>query len=313
MEEALNSNNVASDNRDYLQVVLEEPTEPHTFRPDKNHWLTRHAPKIGLLFLAVGVLIGLLVMVLNKGMNVPERGGTPEKNMIRIYNDSTSVYLGNGCFWERQYAYVNIELNCQFNPKPTRAKCTPFNRSTDKLTSVVGYAGGTLGDLACYHHSGDSTDGTLYEDLGHAEAVSVELEAGKEEAQFAALLTDFFDSFNPASAGMERPDPMDAGAPYRSLIGIPGGMNGNLFWLIKQHNIHNMLLQPGNGNEVDVFNTVWVMDSVKFPFHRGEQYHQYHSNFFGPRYPDYYINDLWKLAIAQGTIPPTGCPEGRHS
>mmetsp|Transcript_16467 Transcript_16467/g.23133 ORF Transcript_16467/g.23133 Transcript_16467/m.23133 type:complete len:326 (+) Transcript_16467:34-1011(+) len=237
----------------------------------------------------------------------------PQRYTDARFNGSTAVYLGNGCFWERQYAYSNIETRCDYQPRPTRAKCTPFHRTDAQITAVVGYAGSALPHLPCYHHSGDSSDGTLYETLGHAEAVSVELEAGKEEVQFSALLVDYFDSFNPTPQGMARPDPGDKGPPYRSLLGIPGGVHGPLYPLVEQHNIHSMELVEGRGKgDGDVFNRVWIMDSDIFPFHRGEQYHQFHSNFFGPQYPDSYVKDLWKLHISLGTIPPTGCPEGRH-
>jgi len=270
--------------------------------------------KLGLFVIATTAIV-LLAAYVTRGENSP--GGAPSRHLKIHYNDSTPIYLGNGCFWERQYAYINIELKCDFVPKPTRAKCTPFHRSLDKLTAVVGYSGGTNnGPVPCYHppgwHPGDSSDGSLYETLGHAEAVSVELEVDKEDEQFAVLLTDYFDSFNSKSNGMERPDPMDKGPPYRSLIGIPGGVKGALYPLIEKHNIHKMNLLEGNGNNGDIFNTVWIMDSDKFPFHRAEQYHQYHSNFFGSKYPSTYWNDMWKNAIAQGTIPPTGCPEGHH-
>ena len=52
-----------------------------------------------------------------------------------------------------------------------------------------------------------------------------------------------------------------------------------------------------------------------FPFHLGEPYHQFHSNFFmsdGMPYPSSYTQDLWHLKDSQGEIPSTGCPDGRH-
>ena len=76
-----------------------------------------------------------------------------------------------------------------------------------------------------------------------------------------------------------------------------------------------MVLKPGTGNEGEEANTVLVYDSEAFPFHLGEPYHQFHSNFFmsdGMPYPSSYTQDLWHLKDSQGEIPSTGCPDGRH-
>lgn len=200
-------------------------------------------------------------------------------------------------------------MNCDFQPVPTTAPCTPMGRSWLNTTAVVGYAGGTKSSpsgLACYHHWGDSSDGTLYESLGHAEAVQIELELGKEALQFKALVVDFFGSFTKTPSGMQRPDPGDRGGPYRSLIGIPGGVNSSLYQIVVDNNVNGMVLQEGTGDEGDVFNQVWIMDSTKFPFYRAEQYHQFHSNFFGPAYPSSYVYDAWNYKISLGHIPPTG-------
>jgi hypothetical protein len=55
-----------------------------------------------------------------------------------------------------------------------------------------------------------------------------------------------------------------------------------------------MQLREGDGNsspdgavEGDRFNTVWVLDSGRLPFHRAEAYHQFHNGIgkpFGPEY-----------------------------
>ena len=74
----------------------------------------------------------------------------------RNYNYTRStgvVYLGNGCFWERQWAYVGIERDAN----------GPFKRAAGNVTSVVGYAGGSDYAQVCYH-SGLAHD---YGPLGH--------------------------------------------------------------------------------------------------------------------------------------------------
>merc|ERR1711937_899051 len=96
----------------------------------------------------------------------------------------------------------------------------------------------------------------------------------------------------------------DVGSAYRTVVGIPGGMAGELFSVLRVLNTprgpYNMTfnLKPDtSGNHTqDEVNTVWVMDSTIFPFHRGEQYHQFHSNFFTnpqqpAQYPTWYLED----------------------
>merc|ERR1711907_131718 len=232
---------------------------------------------------------------------------------------SNSVWFGEGCFWERQYAYVMVELN----------QTGPFQRTNASVSSLVGYAGakGTgAGGLVCYDNS-DPTN-TDYGSLGYCEAVSINLDVGNEEAQFSALVDDFYASFTPTAQGFMRPDlpPLlpygDVGAPYRTVVGIPGGVHGPLFGVLNRKNVrrgpYNMtmnLKEDATGNMTqDETNTVWVMDSTEFPFYQAEQYHQFHSNFFPnpdqpPEYPDWYLNGLFNLQKTLGKIPNTGCPD----
>ena len=205
-------------------------------------------------------------------------------------NESLSVWLGNGCFWHTQYDMVTAE------------QAPPFSRNFAQVTALVGYAGGLFTSeegLVCYH---GGPSGSLYEDLGHAEAVQVELDPGHQRAQFASLLDKYFESFRSTSDGMQRlgecsngrlglsvalasdgrpllrTDPADRGAPYRNVIGIPGGMSGKLFSTIGQHNLHDMPLveggdEGGRGDTVDNYQ-VYVYDSSVYHFYRAEAYHQ---------------------------------------
>jgi len=227
------------------------------------------------------------------------------------------VWFGEGCFWERQYAYVSIELN----------QTGPFKRTNSTVTSVTGYAGSKLtgtDGLVCY----DNDSSNDYGSLGHCEVVGVQLDQDREAEQFAFLVNDFYNSFTPTASGFVRPDlppnlPVgDVGAPYRTVVGIPGGVNGALHKVLTALNVprgpYNMTmnLKPDNtGNKTqDELNTVWVMDSNVFPFYRAEQYHQFHSNFFPnpqqpPEYPRWYLDDLYQLQVKLGRIPPTGCSD----
>jgi hypothetical protein len=229
------------------------------------------------------------------------------------------VWFGEGCFWERQYAYVNLELN----------QTGPFKRSNRTITSVVGYAGakGTGDDgLVCYENDSSNDYGSL----GYAEAVGMTLSQVQQERdlQFTALVSDFYGSFTPTKDGFMRPDlpPLlpygDVGPDYRTMVGIPGGVDGPLFSILKALNTPRgpykmtMNLKPdllGNMTQ-DEDNTVWVMDSNVFPFYRAEQYHQFHSNFFHnpeqpEQYPAEYLHALYQLQIDMGKIAPTGCSD----
>eukprot|EP00750_Incisomonas_marina_P030340 INCI7467.2.p1 GENE.INCI7467.2~~INCI7467.2.p1 ORF type:complete len:205 (+),score=36.37 INCI7467.2:55-615(+) len=86
------------------------------------------------------------------GTNQTGCGGVAKDD---AFNNTTKqrvgVVLGNGCFWERQYAYVMLERTDSL-----------FGRGLYNLTSRAGYAGGPgtgLDGKVCYHHSGgDQTD-----------------------------------------------------------------------------------------------------------------------------------------------------------
>jgi len=215
---------------------------------------------------------------------------------------SIPIYLGNGCFWERQWAYYNVETKL-------------FGRSDAALTSIVGYGGGqkpipgATTQSVCYH----TQDERDYEALGHAEVVQVELDADRAMAQMSTLAHDFFDSFHGPFGARFRPDPMDVGSPYRSLIGLPGGASSPLYAAIRTANVHGMVLKPSSkGGDADELNTVWLMDTEEFPFWTGEVYQQYHCNFFaseGMPYPRWYWEKLWKQQQTSCRIVPTGCPE----
>ena len=217
------------------------------------------------------------------------------------------VYLGNGCFWERQWAYAVLETD----------QNGVFRRSRSGVTSIVGYAGGSAHEQVCYHTGNASRD---YGPLGHAEVVRVSLDATKVSAQFDALAADFFASFVGPAGRRSRPDAGDRGTPYRSVVGLPGGTKSPLYEVLVRHNhAWRMDLKPGRGGllDADEPNTVWIIDSASYPFYAAEVYHQFHCNFFdspGMPYPDWYTVGLWEHQKQAGIIKPTGCPEsGQHS
>lgn len=207
-----------------------------------------------------------------------------------------------GCFWERQWAYFNVETD----------PAGPFARAAADFTSYVGYAGGQNppddGSAVCYH-TGDDRD---YAHLGAAEAVQITLDDGKRSEQLAALAHDFFASFTGPSGSRARPDPMDRGPPYRSFVGLAGGMSSADFAIVEKENTFGMSLKHGLGGDADEFNTVFIYDTAAFPYYKGEVFHQNHCNFFtseGMPYPNSYTVDLYDELKANGRYAPTGCPE----
>jgi len=229
-----------------------------------------------------------------------------------VQHPMTNVWFGEGCFWERQYPYTRIELDPE----------GPFRRKNETVTSVAGYAGSQQSistSQVCYETAANvSLD---YGNLGYAESVRISLDHGRENQQFRALVDDFFKSFTATETGFQRPDPQDKGTPYRTMVGIPGGVSGSLYHVLEAANVprgpYNLtmnLVGDKNGSVDDKFNTVFVMDSEKFLFYKAEQYHQFHSDVFhhGTFYPDWYRTDLWELQISLGKIPfggSTGCPD----
>lgn len=215
------------------------------------------------------------------------------------------VYFGNGCFWGRQYDFVKAEED--------------MGRTGKDISAVVGYAGGrqsSPSNKVCYYYTPEVD--TIYEKLGHAEVVQVELRGEEKEDQFRRYAKTYFSEFRRLRNGkMQRQDPQDTGAGYRNTIGIPGGVHSNLFKILQEENVNTMNLKEGSGNEYtglgkaredDELNTVWIIDSDKFPFYQAELYHQFHNG-LGKRFPTTYTKDLKEVAVENKIVKETGCPE----
>lgn len=252
----------------------------------------------------------------------PIAGNVPTMAMPAT-DETTSVYLGHGCFWETQYHIANLELSPELRPcknpslrREAACKSTAsFGRSVDEVSAYSGYAGGARampGLKVCYK----APDMSDHARQGHTEVVQVELDGSASSStaqeQFKALIRLYFDGFVRTPMGMQRPDPQDVGAAYRSAIGLPGGTSSPLYPLVVAANTNNMRLVPGNGNENDVINTVYIMDSNKFPFYPAEQYHQFHSDFKGEQFPASYVQSMYAGKVRNGDFPSTGCREDRH-
>jgi len=226
----------------------------------------------------------------------------------RKNDPSRSVYFGNGCFWHTQYDMVVTE-------QKVGGAFGPIGRQDSNVTALVGYAGGlyqSQSGAVCYHGL-PSMD---YSKMGHAEAVSVELissDPTKSRAQVAALARAYFHhGFQMRYDGrMQRLDPQDEGPEYRNVIGLPGGKSNADWWpVIEAVNAAHGKMPLLNGSASDLQDdfVVYVYDSLRFPFFRGEAYHQFHPNdVVGRPVPDSYLHDLKKTQAALGRLESTGC------
>jgi len=192
--------------------------------------------------------------------------------MTTSADNTTKVYLGNGCFWHTQYEFYRVERAYPFLRKDNAA-----------LTALAGYAGSmsrSTGGLVCYHHGVGGPAGSHYHKLGHAETVQVTLDARGEVEQFKALLTAFFEhGFQKTSDGRHgRLDPQHMGPAYRINIGLPQGKRGPLYPLIEAANANKMRLVEGRGPSFDLEDdfVVYIYNNDVFPFYQAEKF-QYHQ------------------------------------
>lgn len=206
--------------------------------------------------------------------------------------DLVDVYFGVGCFWHIQHEFVEAERKL-------------LNRSDAELTSRTGYAGGKATDKegrVCYHNLLSVAD---YGKLGHGEVVGMRI----PESQIGNFATEYFSYFNPKTG--ERVDPGDKGGEYRSLIGLPGGVNNPMFKEVElAAKKTGMTLEMGKGNDPDTFGKklVYVYDIKEFPAYQAEIYHQFHDDFQSPPYGKKY-NSLANMAFEDGRLKVTGCPD----
>lgn len=102
------------------------------------------------------------------------------------------------------------------------------------------------------------------------------------------------------------------GPEYRSLLGLPDGVNSKYFQVIKEAaDKKGITLKEGSGNDPDTLGKkmAFVMDSNKFPFNQAEVYHQFHDGFMpGEQYPQSY-NAITNKLLVSGQLKYTGCPE----
>ena len=219
----------------------------------------------------------------------PVSAASTTTSTTSISNTQQQVYFGVGCFWHVQHEFVEAERSI-------------LSRSDSDLTAYAGYAGGkstgkdsnnptNKNGVVCYHNMMGIGD---YGGLGHGEVVKLDIPTNTI-GQFADT---YFSLYGKDS---ERPDKGDRGGEYRSLIGLPGGINSPLMKDIQSsldRSGKKLKLVEGNGNDKDTLGKgiVYVMDtgdssggSGGYPFYPGELYHQFHDGFMpGEQYPQSY-------------------------
>lgn len=202
------------------------------------------------------------------------------------------VYFGCGCFWHVQHEFVEAERKI-------------LNRNDASLTARTGYAGGLdSSKQVCYHNAINVGD---YGKLGHAEVVALRI----PPSSFESFAVEYFNLFDKKG---NRPDQNgDRGPEYRNLIGIPGGSKSpyasNLI-SASQSSGDKLDFAVGKGNDGDARAVSFIMDTDKFPFFIGEQYHQFHDGFnLNENYPNSYNGLASKLA-ADGKLVESSCPNG---
>jgi peptide methionine sulfoxide reductase MsrA len=203
------------------------------------------------------------------------------------------VYFGCGCFWHVQHEFVEAEKKI-------------LGRSDDELTARAGYAGGKGGlgsdGKVCYHNARNLGD---YGKLGHAEVVSIKIPPSKYQDFALEYCKLFKDGLRPDQNG-------DRGLEYRNLVALKGGSKNPLALQLVEASkaLGDQLdFSVGKGSDADSPKLVWIMDTDKFPFYVGEQYHQFHDGFaFGENYPNSY-NSLSQKYAGKGEDFGT-CPNG---
>eukprot|EP00891_Asterochloris_glomerata_P005116 jgi/Astpho2/5116/Aster-06327 len=232
----------------------------------------------------------------------PEVSGSSE--------EVTPVYFGNGCFWGRQHDFIETEKK--------------LGRGPTTLSSLAAYAGGQSGagpgNKVCYYYGNDA----VYEELGHAEVVSMELRGSsrKVEEQMRAFADTYFKQFRKTPFGMIRSDPQDMGPAYRNVVGLPGGVRSPLFKVLQAENKYGMDLIESKGDVVQngkhaendkpaaTMFPVYIVDSSELPAYKAEVYHQFHNG-IGKAYPSSYTQGLRESFLKDGRLRPSGCPELR--
>jgi len=204
------------------------------------------------------------------------------------------MYFGQGCFWHVQHEFVRQEVNL-------------LGRRSSEITALAGYAGGTetgaKGEV-CYHNRDGAPD---YATMGHAEVVHVSI----PEQKVGEFSKSFFDGIGSTLLG-RNDGVLSWGGEYRSVLGLPGGVESPLFAQVKEArsaSLERLKLVAGRGSDPDTLlgSKVYIYDSDKYSFFQAEIYHQFHDDML-QQYDDSY-HSLKTQLKQTGKLKDVSCPD----
>jgi len=183
-----------------------------------------------------------------------------------------------------------------------------FTENFRGLDVTAGYAG-SLDSTSplCYPNPSGYHN---YEKLGFAETVTMSLNSSQAFQDAASIYFKDFSQIQVDPPIWSRKDFFDQGAPYRAVVGMPGGLDGKHGPALRNANVREMKLVEGNGSDSDTIfnNSVLVYDSNKFHFFQAEACLQYHddNNEQEPYSANYH--DILAQRMGAGSLEVTGCP-----
>lgn len=203
------------------------------------------------------------------------RGETSDTSDI---DAQVQIYFGVGCFWHVQHEFVKAEKEI-------------LGRDDASYTAFAGYAGAKDQTAPACYYDGQVT----------AEVVGLTIPPSSVE-QFADVYFKMFNDHDRSHSG-------DKGPHYRTVLGLPGGLDSQLMTDIRKAEAANgksFDWQVGKGDDADTLytKTIWVYDSANFPFHQAEIYHQFHDDYLpGGNYETSYNILMAKLACDERLVP----------
>jgi peptide methionine sulfoxide reductase MsrA len=259
-------------------------------------------------------------------------------------DEQLDVYVGAGCFWHVQHEIVRWEQTALGRSADEITAVVGYAGAA--LADDEGVGGSNAGGASavCYN----TRDETDYGAMGHTEVVAVKvprsrLEDFLRDAFFPLFSARGGERSDPQDVGPEYrsslflPGVDGGGGGGKSASASDSdsdsdsesksksesesfGVHGAA--LLRAHDAARgggnngraspMKLRLGRGSDPDTLRRgglVWVLDSGRFPFFRGEVWHQFHDD-MGERYPPKY-HALKHALLENGRVAPTGCPERR--
>lgn len=207
------------------------------------------------------------------GKDNSQKSSKGSKDLLREKEKMVEIYFGAGGFWQVQRAFIRAEERILGRT----GDATTSGEGRRPATARAGYAGGKRAgkvasrpgqELVCYHNGDGIAD---YADLGYAEVVSVkvpESSVGDFAEEYARLVR----------TRRDRRDTRRKGGEYRSLIGLPGGVDSTSFAAVSDALRGSLGFFRGTGSDGDTLgpSEVWLYDTENFPFYQAEVYQQYH-------------------------------------